>query len=149
MLTESLVGVMAMIAAATLEPGVYFAMNVCPATLGTTSETAALAIAQWDFTVNPAQLDALARQMGEATLPSHTGGARSRGHAGHPRRRRRSRLVGRRSSSPTPRWESWRTPVRSLEGSPLPNVSLILGDHRRIDARVVSHCDQAQGGARA
>ena len=28
MLTESLVGVMAMIAAATLDPGVYFAMNV-------------------------------------------------------------------------------------------------------------------------
>ena len=30
MLTESLVGVMAMIAAATLDPGVYFAMNVGP-----------------------------------------------------------------------------------------------------------------------
>ena len=37
MLTESLVGVMAMIAAATLDPGVYFAMNVGPATLGTTA----------------------------------------------------------------------------------------------------------------
>ncbi|HVG73150.1 MAG TPA: carbon starvation CstA family protein, partial [Vicinamibacterales bacterium] len=35
MLMESLVGVMAMIAAATLDPGVYFAMNVGPATLGT------------------------------------------------------------------------------------------------------------------
>ena len=35
MLTESLVGVMAMIAAATLDPGVYFAINVGPATLGT------------------------------------------------------------------------------------------------------------------
>ena len=31
MLTESLVGLMAMIAAATLDPGVYFAMNVGPA----------------------------------------------------------------------------------------------------------------------
>ncbi len=77
MLTESLVGVMAMIAAATLEPGVYFAMNVGPATLGATSETAAQAIAQWGFTVQPAQLDALARQMGEATLLSRTGGAPS------------------------------------------------------------------------
>ncbi len=77
MLTESLVGVMAMIAAATLEPGVYFAMNVGPAALGTTSETAARAIAQWGFTVQPAELDALAAQMGEATLLSRTGGAPS------------------------------------------------------------------------
>jgi carbon starvation protein len=77
MLTESLVGVMALIAAATLEPGVYFAMNVGPATLGTTSATAAQAIAQWGFTVSPGQLDALAKQMGEATLLSRTGGAPS------------------------------------------------------------------------
>jgi carbon starvation protein len=77
MLTESLVGVMAMIAAATLEPGVYFAMNVGPATLGATSETAAQAIAQWGFTVHPAELDALAARMGEATLLSRTGGAPS------------------------------------------------------------------------
>jgi carbon starvation protein len=68
---------MALIAAATLEPGVYFAMNVGPATLGTTSATAAQAIAQWGFTVSPGQLDALAKQMGEATLLSRTGGAPS------------------------------------------------------------------------
>jgi carbon starvation protein len=77
MLTESLVGVMAMIAAATLDPGVYFAMNVGPATLGTTSESAAAAVAQWGFTLSPGQLDALAAQMGEATLLSRTGGAPS------------------------------------------------------------------------
>ena len=77
MLTESLVGVMAIIAATTLEPGVYFAMNVGPATLGATSEAAARAIAQWGFTVQPADLDALAAQMGEATLLSRTGGAPS------------------------------------------------------------------------
>ncbi len=52
MLTESLVGVMAMIAAATLDPGVYFAMNVGPATLGTTAQSAAQAIAQWGFTLS-------------------------------------------------------------------------------------------------
>jgi carbon starvation protein len=68
---------MAMIAAATLDPGVYFAMNVGPATLGATSETAAHAIAQWGFTVHPAELDALAARMGEATLLSRTGGAPS------------------------------------------------------------------------
>jgi carbon starvation protein len=77
MLTESLVGVMAMVAAATLDPGVYFAMNVGPAVLGSTSESAAQAIAQWGFVLAPQQLDALAAQMGEATLLSRTGGAPS------------------------------------------------------------------------
>jgi hypothetical protein len=41
MLTESFVGLMAMIAAATLDPGVYFAMNVGPGVLGTTADSAA------------------------------------------------------------------------------------------------------------
>jgi carbon starvation protein CstA len=77
MLTESLVGVMAMVAAATLDPGVYFAMNVGPATLGANSETASQTIAQWGFMVSPQQLNDLARQMGEATLLSRTGGAPS------------------------------------------------------------------------
>jgi carbon starvation protein len=77
MLTESLVGVMAMIAAATLDPGVYFAMNVGPATLGPTAESAAQTIAQWGFIVTPDQLNALAKEMGEATLLSRTGGAPS------------------------------------------------------------------------
>jgi carbon starvation protein len=77
MLTESLVGVMAMVAAATLDPGVYFAMNVGPATIGTTPASAAAAIAQWGFVVQPGQLEALAAQMGEGTLLSRTGGAPS------------------------------------------------------------------------
>ena len=77
MLTESLVGVMAMVAAATLDPGVYFAMNVGPATLGVTSAAAAQTVAGWGFTLQPGQLDALAAQMGEATLLSRTGGAPS------------------------------------------------------------------------
>jgi carbon starvation protein len=77
MLTESLVGVMAMVAAATLDPGVYFAMNVGPATLGTTAQSAAQAISQWGFMLSPDQLDVLAKEMGEATLLSRTGGAPS------------------------------------------------------------------------
>jgi carbon starvation protein len=77
MLMESAVGIMAMIAAATLDPGLYFAMNVGPATLGTTAESAAQAIAQWGFVVNPQQLNDLAAQMGESTLLSRTGGAPS------------------------------------------------------------------------
>ncbi len=77
MLTESLVGLMAMIAAATLDPGVYFAMNVGPAILGTTPESAAVAVAQWGFVLRPDQMSVLAQQMGEATLLSRTGGAPS------------------------------------------------------------------------
>jgi carbon starvation protein len=68
---------MAMIAAATLDPGVYFAMNVGPAALGTSAESAAMRIAEWGFMVRPEQLTALAHQMGEATLLSRTGGAPS------------------------------------------------------------------------
>jgi carbon starvation protein len=77
MLTESFVGLMALIAAATLDPGVYFAMNVGAATLGPTADTAAARIAEWGFTVSPGQLEMLAKEMGEATLLSRTGGAPS------------------------------------------------------------------------
>jgi carbon starvation protein len=77
MLMESLVGLMALIAAATLDPGVYFAMNVGPAILGTTPESASQAIAQWGFMLRPEQMNALAQQMGEASLLSRTGGAPS------------------------------------------------------------------------
>src|SRR5688572_15893509 len=77
MLTESLVGLMAMIAAATLDPGVYFAMNVGPAIIGTTPESAAQAVAQWGFVLRPDQMTQLAEQMGEASLLSRTGGAPS------------------------------------------------------------------------
>ena len=77
MLTESFVGLMAMIAAATLEPGIYFAMNVGAGTLGATADSAALKIAEWGFMVTPQQLNALAAEMGESTLLSRTGGAPS------------------------------------------------------------------------
>jgi carbon starvation protein len=77
MLMESLVGLMAMIAAATLDPGVFFAMNVGPAILGTTPESAAAAVAQWGFVLQPQEMTQLAEQMGEATLLSRTGGAPS------------------------------------------------------------------------
>jgi carbon starvation protein len=77
MLTESLVGLMAMVAAATLDPAVYFAMNVGPAIIGGTAESAAQAVGQWGFVITPQQLDLLAEQMGEASLLSRTGGAPS------------------------------------------------------------------------
>jgi carbon starvation protein len=77
MLTESLVAVMALVAACVLTPGVYFAINAPAGVLGTTAASAAHAIAGWGFTVSPADLDALAKQVGEASLLSRTGGAPS------------------------------------------------------------------------
>jgi carbon starvation protein len=77
MLAESFVGLMALIAAATLEPGVYFAMNVGSGVLGGTAQSAAAKIAEWGFMVTPEQMQTLARQMGETTLLSRTGGAPS------------------------------------------------------------------------
>ncbi|MDB4885133.1 MAG: Carbon starvation protein, partial [Gemmatimonadetes bacterium] len=77
MLVESFVAVMALIAACALTPGVYFAINAPASALGGTTQSAAAAIAAWGFVVSPAELDALARQVGEASLLSRTGGAPS------------------------------------------------------------------------
>ncbi len=77
MLMESFVAIMALCAAAVLDPGVYFAINAPAAALGPTLQTAAHAIQQWGFTVTPGQLQALAAQVGEASLVSRTGGAPS------------------------------------------------------------------------
>ena len=77
MLTESLVATMALIAACVLTPGVYFAINAPVAALGTTAASAAVAIANWGFVVTPEQLETLARQVGETSLLSRTGGAPS------------------------------------------------------------------------
>ncbi len=77
MLTESLVAVMALIAACVLTPGVYFAINAPAGVLGATAQTAAVAIQQWGFVVTPAEMETLARQVGENSLLSRTGGAPS------------------------------------------------------------------------
>ena len=77
MLTESLVAIMALIAACVLTPGVYFAINAPAGVLGTTAESAAAVIATWGFTLSPAELTALAQQVQESSLLSRTGGAPS------------------------------------------------------------------------
>ena len=77
MLTESLVAVMALIAACVLTPGVYFAINAPASAIGTTAASAAAAVQQWGFTLDPAQMQLLAQQVGEKTLLSRTGGAPS------------------------------------------------------------------------
>ncbi|HEX7243388.1 MAG TPA: carbon starvation CstA family protein [Longimicrobiaceae bacterium] len=77
MLMESFVGVMAMIAASILEPGVYFAINAPAGVVGATLEEATRTIATWGFVVSPEQMQTLARQVGEESLLSRTGGAPS------------------------------------------------------------------------
>jgi len=75
MLMESFVAVMAMVAASVLDPAVYFALNSPGALIGTTTAEAAAAVSGWGFAITPAMLDEVARQVGEASILSRTGGA--------------------------------------------------------------------------
>ncbi len=77
MLTESLVAIMALIAACVLTPGVYFAINAPAGIIGTTAESAAQVIATWGFVLKPEELTMLAAQVEESSLLSRTGGAPS------------------------------------------------------------------------
>ena len=75
MLMESFVAIMALVAAATLEPGIYFAMNSPAAIIGTTAESAAQTITQWGFYVTPEMITQTAQNVGEHSIISRTGGA--------------------------------------------------------------------------
>jgi carbon starvation protein len=77
MLMESFVAVMALCAAALLDPGIYFSINAPLQALGGTAQSAAEAIRGWGFTVTPDQINALAAEVGEKTLLGRTGGAPS------------------------------------------------------------------------
>ena len=75
MLAESMVAVMAMIAACVLQPGVYFAVNSPAGIVGQAPETAAATISTWGFPVTAAEMSSLAHAVGEQTLFNRTGGA--------------------------------------------------------------------------
>src|SRR5882757_1799700 len=75
MIAESMVAIMAMIAASVLQPGVYFAVNSPAGIVGQAPETAATAISSWGFPVTTAQMASLAHAVGEQTLFNRTGGA--------------------------------------------------------------------------
>jgi carbon starvation protein len=77
MLMESFVAVMALCAAALLDPGIYFAINAPLTTLGGNAQSAAEVIRQWGFSVTPEQIQGLAASVGEKTLLGRTGGAPS------------------------------------------------------------------------
>ncbi|HET7207758.1 MAG TPA: carbon starvation CstA family protein [Terriglobales bacterium] len=75
MLAESLVGIMATIAACVLQPGLYFAINSPAGVVGQAAESAAATITRWGFPVSAAEMHALAQAVGEQTLYNRTGGA--------------------------------------------------------------------------
>lgn len=75
MLMESFVAVMAIIAATTLDPGVYFAMNANPAVLGDSLQSASQAVNGLGFSVSPETLQQTANNVGEDSIVGRTGGA--------------------------------------------------------------------------
>jgi carbon starvation protein CstA len=75
MLMESFVAIMALVAASTIDPGVYFAMNSPAAAIGTTVQSAAAAVSNWGFVVTPDALAQVANDVGEHTIISRAGGA--------------------------------------------------------------------------
>jgi carbon starvation protein len=77
MAMESFVGVMALIAACVLDPGVYFAINSSAGIVGSTLEQATATISSWGFPVEAQHMMDLAKEMGETTLLARTGGAPS------------------------------------------------------------------------
>jgi carbon starvation protein len=75
MMAESFVAIMAMIAACSLQPGTYFAINSPAGIVGATADAAAAKISSWGFAVAPGDLTAMAQAVGEKTLLNRTGGA--------------------------------------------------------------------------
>jgi carbon starvation protein len=77
MMLESFVGVMAMVAACAMTPGVYFAINSPATIVGATPEAAAQTISSWGYPLSAATMTGLAHAVGEQTLLNRAGGAPS------------------------------------------------------------------------
>src|SRR6202043_2831241 len=77
MLLESFVGVMAMVAACAMTPGVYFAITSPPSIVGATPDAAAATISGWGFPLTAQTMSGLAHAVGEQTLWNRAGGAPS------------------------------------------------------------------------
>ncbi|MBZ5598796.1 MAG: carbon starvation protein A [Acidobacteriia bacterium] len=75
MMAESMVAIMATIAACVLQPGTYFAINSPAGVVGQSPETAAATISSWGFSITAAEMHSLAQAVGEQTLYNRTGGA--------------------------------------------------------------------------
>jgi carbon starvation protein len=77
MLLESFVGVMAMVAACAMPPGVYFAINSPASIVGGTPAAAAATISGWGYQLDAQTMTNLAHSVGEQTLLNRAGGAPS------------------------------------------------------------------------
>jgi carbon starvation protein len=77
MLLESFVGVMAMLAACAMTPGVYFAINSPATIVGASPEAAARTISSWGYPLTAETMTRLAHAVGEQTLLNRAGGAPS------------------------------------------------------------------------
>jgi carbon starvation protein len=77
MLLEGFVAVMALVAAASLDPGVFFAVNSPAGVVGATPDAAVATISSWHFPVTAATMAQLANSVGEKSLFGRTGGAPS------------------------------------------------------------------------
>jgi carbon starvation protein len=77
MLLESFVGVMAMVAACAMQPGVYFAINSPAGVVGAAPDAATATISGWGFPIVPQTMASLAHSVGELTLFNRAGGAPS------------------------------------------------------------------------
>ncbi len=75
MMAESMVAIMAMIAACVLQPGIYFAINSPAGIVGQAPEAAAATISNWGFPITATEMHALAQAVGEQSLYNRTGGA--------------------------------------------------------------------------
>jgi carbon starvation protein len=75
MACESMVAIMAVIAACVLQPGTYFAINSPAGIVGQLPEAATATISNWGFSVTAADMQSLAQAVGEQTLFNRTGGA--------------------------------------------------------------------------
>ncbi|KAA6224729.1 MULTISPECIES: carbon starvation CstA family protein [unclassified Campylobacter] len=75
MLAESAVGIMALICASILQPGLYFAVNSSAALITSDVAQAAVVISEWGFKVTPEDINNLTQNIGEKTILSRTGGA--------------------------------------------------------------------------
>ncbi|HKD51830.1 MAG TPA: carbon starvation CstA family protein [Candidatus Acidoferrum sp.] len=77
MLLESFVGVMAMVAACAMTPGVYFAINSPAGIVGSTPDAVAAMTTSWGYPLTAQTMVDTAHAVGEQTLLNRTGGAPS------------------------------------------------------------------------
>ena len=75
MVCESMVAIMAVVAACVMQPGTYFAINSPAGIVGQAPEAAAGTISSWGFPVTASDMHVLAQDVGEQTLYNRTGGA--------------------------------------------------------------------------